>query len=136
MCGSRVVIEVYSADLGTHCLYSKNRIKSSNLFEDFNTVCVGIGALVLLLNTNERFQDRNRNVLCSLRNPSLVFENHIISNVTEYLHPVPFSIQSIFYNSRNKTFVSLLHSKSKSLCIQKDCKANSRNKTLFSHSTS
>ena len=41
MSGSGVVIEVYSADIGTHSLYSK---------------IVSKLALVLLLNTNERFR--------------------------------------------------------------------------------
>ena len=41
MNGSGVVIEVYSADIGTHSLYSK---------------IVSKLALVLLLNTNERFR--------------------------------------------------------------------------------
>ena len=31
-------------------------------------------ALVLLQNTNERFQGSNRSTLCSIRNPSSVFE--------------------------------------------------------------
>lgn len=64
---------------------------------------VSKSALVLLQNTNERFQGNNRSIFCSLWNPSPVFENHIISNVTEYLHPVPISTQTIFYNFRNKT---------------------------------
>ena len=41
MNGSGVVIEVYSADIGTHSLYSK---------------IVSKLALVLLLNTNEQFR--------------------------------------------------------------------------------
>ena len=75
-------------------------------------------ALVLLLNTYERFRSSNRSVLCSLWNPSPVFENHIISNVTEYLHPVPISIQSTFCNFRNKTL--FLNSTSKIPCTQKE----------------
>ena len=58
MNGSGVVIEVYSADIGTHSLYSK---------------IVSKLALVLLLNTNERFQGSNRSILCNFRNPSPVF---------------------------------------------------------------
>ena len=140
MNGSGVVIEVYSADIGTHSLYSKivsklalvlllntyERFRGSNrsllckLRNLYNYILSFVSklALVLLQNptpleyrsreinsrdTNERFQGRNRNVLCSFWNPSLVFENHIISNVTECIHPVPISIQSIFYNLRNKT---------------------------------
>ena len=48
MNGSGVVIEVYSADIGTHSLYSKIVSKLS---------------LVLLFNTNERFQGSNRSIL-------------------------------------------------------------------------
>ncbi len=58
MNGSGVVIEVYSADIGTHSLYSK---------------IVSKLALVLLQNTNERFQGSNRSILCNFRNPSPVF---------------------------------------------------------------
>ena len=64
MNGSGVVIEVYSADIGTHSLYSK---------------IVSKLALVLLLNTYERFRGSNRSLLCKLRN----LYNYILSFVSK-----------------------------------------------------
>ena len=103
MNGSGVVIEVYSADIGTHSLYSKIVSKLALVLLQNPTPLEYRSREINSRDTNERFQGSNLSIFCSLWNPSPVFENHIISNVTEYLHPVPINIQSIFYNFRNKT---------------------------------
>ena len=52
------ILSLVSRELVSSELYTvRCGIKSSNLFEDSNTVCVGIVALVLLLNTYARFRE-------------------------------------------------------------------------------
>ena len=80
---------------------------------------VSKSALVLLQNTYVRFHGNNRSIFYSLWNPSPVFENHIISNVIECIHPVPISTQTIFYNLRNKTLCSF-HIRSPNFRTQKE----------------
>ena len=72
---------------GTYHLYSKIVSNLSDLFEDPDSFRDTGHALVLLLNTYERFQGGNRSLFCVFQNLSLVFENRIktcTSVVIEY----------------------------------------------------
>ena len=79
-------------------------------------------ALVLLLNTYKRFQIVIEEYSTVFGTCLLYSRNRIktcTSVVIEYLHPVPISTQTIFYNFRNKTLCPF-HIRSPNFHTQKE----------------
>ena len=111
MNGSGVVIEVYSADIGTHSLYSKIVSKLALVLLQNPTPLEYRSREINSRDTNERFQGSNLSIFCSLWNPSPVFENHIKC----YRIPTPGSNQysNHILQLPEQDFVSLPHPKSK-----------------------